>query len=73
LKPAGLHFASYKSGGREGRDSAGRYYNYLSREELLEFYHQSCPWQIMNITEYVGGGFENGSGPWVAITTRRPS
>jgi 2-polyprenyl-3-methyl-5-hydroxy-6-metoxy-1,4-benzoquinol methylase len=30
LKPAGLHFASYKSGGREGRDSAGRYYNYLS-------------------------------------------
>ncbi|WP_324750060.1 methyltransferase domain-containing protein [Sphingomonas sp. LY54] len=72
LKPLGLHFASYKTGRSEGRDSVGRYYNYPSHEELLNFYRQSAPWQIANVTEYVGGGFEKGSGPWVAIITQRP-
>ncbi|MDQ3145139.1 MAG: methyltransferase domain-containing protein [Pseudomonadota bacterium] len=72
LKPSGLHFASYKSGGHEGRDSVGRYYNYPSGEELQGFYRQSAPWQIMNFVEYVGGGYPNGSGPWAAIIARRP-
>jgi SAM-dependent methyltransferase len=72
LKPGGLHFASYKGGGSEGRDSHGRYFNYLSRAELLETYSRSAPWEVESVVEYVGGGYEGTQGPWVAITARRP-
>jgi SAM-dependent methyltransferase len=73
LKPGGLHFASYKGGGREGRDTHGRYFNFLSRDELVETYGRSAPWQVESVVEYVGGGYEGKQGPWVAITVRRPA
>lgn len=73
LRPGGIHFASYKAGGQEGRDSHGRYFNYLSREELLSAYETSASWTILNVTEYVGGGYENRQGPWVAITVKKPA
>ena len=60
-------------GGREGRDSHGRYFNYLSRDELLEVYARSAPWIVVSSLDYVGGGYENTQGPWVAITARRPA
>ena len=41
LKPGGLHFASYKGGGAEGRDRYGRYFNYLSQEDVTEAYRRS--------------------------------
>lgn len=72
LKPGGLHFASFKAGGSEGRDSHGRYFNYLSRAELVSAYQRSASWHVLSIVEYVGGGYEGGRGPWVAITVRRP-
>ena len=43
LKPGGLHFASYKGGGAEGRDRYVRYFNYLSREDVTEAYRRSGP------------------------------
>jgi hypothetical protein len=46
LKPGGLHFASYKGGDIEGRDNHGRYFNFLSREELIDIYNRSAPWEI---------------------------
>jgi SAM-dependent methyltransferase len=73
LKPGGLHFASYKGGGSEGRDGHGRYFNYLSRTELLDAYGRSAPWEVESVVEYVGGGYEGTQGPWVAITARRPA
>lgn len=72
LRPGGLHFASYKGGGREGRDSHGRYFNYLSRDEVVEAYERSAPWLLESVEDYVGGGYEGKQGPWVAITVRRP-
>lgn len=72
LKPGGFHFGSYKAGGSEGRDSHGRYFNYLSRAELVSAYERSASWHVESIVEYVGGGYEGGRGPWVAITVRRP-
>jgi SAM-dependent methyltransferase len=42
LKPGGLHFASYKAGGTEGRDSYGRYFNYLSPEDAADAYGRSA-------------------------------
>jgi SAM-dependent methyltransferase len=73
LKPGGLHFATYKSGVAEGRDTAGRYYNYPSYSELTDFYRLSANWDMLRFTEYTGGGFENGEGPWIAVAARRPS
>lgn len=72
LKPGGLHYATFKSGGCEGRDMAGRYYNYPTETELREFYSASAPWEIDRTEEYVGGGFDHGSGPWILIEARRP-
>jgi SAM-dependent methyltransferase len=72
LKPGGLHFASYKGGGTEGRDRYGRYFNYLSRQDVTEAYERSVPWEIVSVTEYLGGGYDGQQGPWVAITVRKP-
>ncbi|MES0879655.1 class I SAM-dependent methyltransferase [Roseibium sp. SCP14] len=73
LKPGGGHFASFKGGGREGRDTFGRYFNYLSREDLVECYRQSGDWETVSIVEYPGGGYQSvAEGPWIAITARRP-
>lgn len=73
LKPGGLHFASYKGGGQEGRDRFGRYFNYLSRQQVEHAYRQSAAWEVLSVTEYVGGGYDGRQGPWVAITVRRPA
>ena len=72
LKPGGLHFASYKSKGTEGRDNGGRYFNHLSRQEVVEAYDRAAPWEVVSLTEYIGGGYEGQQGPWVAITLRKP-
>jgi SAM-dependent methyltransferase len=72
LKSGGLHFASYKSGCAEGRDRYGRYFNYLSREDVTEAYRRSGLWEVVSLTEYLGGGYDRQQGPWVAVTVRRP-
>ena len=71
LRTGGLHFANFKGGGAEGRDRFGRYFNYLDMSQLLAVYGRSAPWQVVNTNEYIGGGYEGGRGPWVAITLRK--
>ena len=71
LKPGGLHFASYKAQGAEGRDGVERYFNYLSLEQMKNAYRQSGAWEIVETVEYTGGGYEGGKGPWVAITASK--
>jgi SAM-dependent methyltransferase len=71
LKPGGLHFANYKAGGRDGRDSLGRYFNYLSLAEMHLAYAASGEWKVLANEECEGGGYEGGTGPWVAITLQR--
>lgn len=73
LRPGGLFFASYKGGGTEGRDSHGRYFNYLSLEQAKTLYAKAADWQIEETAEYLGGGFQGGSGPWIALFARRPT
>ena len=72
LKPGGLHFASYKAGGAEGRDQYGRYFNYLSPQDVTGAYGQSGPWEVLSLDEYRGSGYDGKQGPWVALTVRRP-
>lgn len=73
LKPGGLHHATYKGGGQDGRDAAGRYFNYLSRDQARALYKKAAPWHQLNAQNYTGGGFDNGAtGSWVAISARKP-
>src|SRR5260370_7209004 len=72
LKPGGLHFASYKGGGAEGRDRYGRYFNYLAREDVTEAYGRSGPWEVVSVAAYLGGGYEGEQGPSLPLTLRRP-
>jgi SAM-dependent methyltransferase len=71
LRPGGLHGATYKCGGHQGRDRHGRYYNYPSMEMLLAAYQTSGDWDLVHQFEYVGGGFEDGLGPWAYVVLRR--
>jgi SAM-dependent methyltransferase len=72
LKPGGLHHATYKGGGQEGRDRHGRYFNYLSSSEVVEMYARSGQWEILSVSDYLGGGYDPGvEGPWVAIMARK--
>lgn len=73
LKPGGLHFASFKAGETEGRDERDRFYNYLTRPEMLSLYERSAAWENVATVEYIGGdGFEVKEDPWLAITVRKP-
>jgi 2-polyprenyl-3-methyl-5-hydroxy-6-metoxy-1,4-benzoquinol methylase len=72
LKPGGLHFASYKGGGTEGRDAMGRYFNYLDKDTLVEAYLASGAWDILSVFQYESGGYDDALGPWLALTARRP-
>ena len=71
LRPGGLHYASYKSGGAEGRDRFGRYFNYLMLDEALSAHDASGAWNVVEAEEYVGGGYEGGTGPWIHLTLQR--
>jgi SAM-dependent methyltransferase len=72
LRPGGLHYASYKSGGVEGRDRLGRYFNYLTLEEARSAYVASGQWSLRWTEELMGEGYDGGTGPWVAIIAQRP-
>jgi SAM-dependent methyltransferase len=72
LRPGGWHFANYKSGGTEGRDGFGRYFNYLSIEQAVDAYRSSGDWEIVATDEYLDRGYYNRPGPWIAITARKP-
>lgn len=72
LKPGGVHLATFKAGGAEGRDGLGRYFNYLSADEAEIAYRASAGWEVLSIEDYMGGDYEGGERPWVAVTVRRP-
>jgi SAM-dependent methyltransferase len=72
LRPGGVHCASFKTGGAEGRDGFGRYYNYLSLEEVIAAYRASAPWTILSTQEHNCADYEGVERTWVVIMVRRP-
>lgn len=71
LKPGGLHHASYKATGAEGRDRFGRLFNQPTAAELREMYARSGAWDVLALEEGAGGGYDGVQTPWLAITARR--
>ena len=58
LKPNGLLFASFKSGGKEGRDDLGRYYNHLTKDEVLAVLAAAGAWTAIEVSEGRGKGYD---------------
>lgn len=48
LKIGGVFYASFKAGESDGRDSLGRYYNYVSVDWLRTAYAAAGPWQCLS-------------------------
>ncbi len=71
LKPGGWHAATYKSGGTEGRDRLGRYYNYPAEPELRSLYAAAGPWAAIETETGEGRGYEGGVSTFVAILLRK--
>ncbi len=66
LRPGGRFFASFKTGGGEGLDSLGRYYNRPSREELAELC-QSAGFGDIEIETAAGGGYDGEPTNWLYL------
>jgi SAM-dependent methyltransferase len=74
LKPGGLHFATYKSGGGEGFDGHGRYCNFPDIAELWAAYGVPDQWEVVSVEEFIEPGFDlDRPEPWIAITLQRPA
>ncbi len=73
LKTGGWHIASFKGGGKEGRDRFGRYFNYLDAVEIEAIYADAGHWVGVGveIVSAIGGGYDGAQGPWHSITLRR--
>lgn len=73
LRPGGWHMATFKSGGTEGRDMLDRYFNYLSPAQAEAYYRAAGKWSLLEMTEGVGGGYDDRPSSWVNVITRKAS
>lgn len=71
LKPGGLHFASFKTGGTSGWDEHGRYYNYLDHAIADEIYRSSGLWAELIFDEYDGVGYFGPAARWLTVVARK--
>ena len=71
LKPGGLLYASFKSGGAEGRDSLGRYYNYLNADEVAALLNAAGTWSSLDLKEGRGTGYDGTETGWVIVFARK--
>lgn len=71
LKPNGLLFATFKSGGKEGRDKLGRYYNYLNADEVTALLRKAGVWSSIDPREGCGKGYDGTETGWVEVLARK--
>ncbi len=71
LVDGGVDWASFKTGVHEGKDSLGRYYNYLSPNELVTCWQDNGPWTCVEIESWVGSGYDQQVTNWSAVMAYR--
>ena len=71
LKPGGWHFASYKTGGTEGYDELGRYYNRPSATQAELFYSDAGGWSAYEVEESFEPGYVGKPSAWLKIVARK--
>jgi len=73
LRPGGVLYASFKAGEAEGRDSMGRYFNYLTPSELSLAFGAASRWSSLEIDEDMGGGYDQLPTRWLhALVVKSP-
>ena len=71
LKPGGWHLASYKTGGDEGYDELGRYYNRPSAALAEAYYRAAGDWAVYQVKESFEPGYIGKPSAWLKITVRK--
>lgn len=67
LVKGGIVWASFKTGTAEGEDGLGRYYNYLSADELTQCWRAHGAWARIETESWRGGAFDGQPTDWAAI------
>lgn len=70
LRQGGVFYASFKAGEAEGLDGLGRYYNYPSRDWLLQAYGTSG-WASVDIEEIAGSAYDLRPTQWLHVTATK--
>ena len=68
LVAGGVVWASFKTGTAEGRDGLGRYYNYLSADELGRPWHDNGRWTGIELESRLGGAYDGRPTEWTVVT-----
>jgi SAM-dependent methyltransferase len=71
LKPSGVFYASFKTGGPDGRDSLGRYYNYPAREWLDAAYAAAGQWTSLVADTSEIKGFDDKAATMLHLMVRK--
>ncbi len=71
LKADGVFYASFKSGEDDGRDSLGRYYNYVSADWLHATYAAAGPWQLLGSDTSVIKSFDETQDTMLHLVMRK--
>ncbi|MDZ4867729.1 MAG: class I SAM-dependent methyltransferase [Alphaproteobacteria bacterium] len=71
LKPGALLYASFKSGGKDGRDKLDRYYNYLDADEVTALLRGAGAWSSIDIKQGRGTGYDGTETGWVQVFARK--
>jgi SAM-dependent methyltransferase len=71
LKPGGYFFASYKTGGGDGRDTLDRYYNYPSPDWLRATYAEAGSWSSLSIERGEVKAFDDKMASMLFVVARK--
>ncbi len=71
LVKGGVVWASFKTGTVEGYDALGRYYNYLSPEELRICWRKHAQWSDIEMECWTGGAYDKRPTEWAAVIAAR--
>jgi SAM-dependent methyltransferase len=71
MKAGGVFYASYKAGEGDGRDSLGRYYNYVSADWLRAAYAAAGPWQTISFDTSEIKSFDGTPDTLLHLVTRK--
>lgn len=70
LRPDGRHFASFKIGDGEGRDSLGRYHNFPNQAWLVAAY-STAGFGVIDMVQFRGEGADGEVRDWAALTVNK--
>jgi SAM-dependent methyltransferase len=71
LRPSAVFYASYKVGEDDGRDSLGRYYNYVSPAWLETVYAEAGPWVTLSSDTSVIQSFDETPANMLHLVVRK--